>query len=680
LTRARTYLLLALAVGGMLAAAAHAQATDDGEGPIVITKPARPSYLTLDPFYGSVGLMGIYQKQTLNSPGSSTNSTNMLFTQQLNLGTGGNIVSPNILHWNASGSVTFEEENSSLGLGALGDQSTFGTFTAYDISADILSGTVFPTTLYARRSDIYVDRAFASMLRDATTEYGGIFRYNSPSLPTTLSLTHTTTEQTDLAGNQQFSIDQNQLTFDTSFQPTERQQLALSLSYTATEQINPNQRNTPLESLNGAVTHNWVLDKEGRYVLSSNFNYNQQNGQYPLTYMRLNEQLHLRHTDTFETNYSYQFNSQENNRSTLTTNLFAAGFTHRLFQSLVTTGGLSASLTSNSFAGGPDGSAASSADSQNLAATIGTSYTKKVWLGTFGANLSLGYSQDNNSAVGQTQQIQGEPHSFSATDTITLIRTGINPSPSNFHLYNRNHIELFDFTVRHVGNTIVISRSIGGDLTDVNDVLMNYLVDPLPGYTSRTTTFGAGANYAFDEGLLKGLNLYGRYFQADQSISPANSLIRPDNIRDAVLGAEYRVWKLTLRAESQMHDSTLAPYDALRFTARYADRLGERTTLSLSATQHFIDYPQDHTRTAITTVDGQLEYQIMRDLRAILTARWRNDDDSVLGNIMGVEEQGELRWTIRQTDVYFILRHTALQATSSDSSNLLFQLGITRNF
>ena len=50
-------------------------------------------------------------------------------------------------------------------------------------------------------------------------------------------------------------------------------------------------------------------------------------------------------------------------------------------------------------------------------------------------------------------------------------------------------------------------------------IRLNYDIDPLPGYTSATTNLTTGINYAFNDGLLKGLNLYARYSQANQSIS-----------------------------------------------------------------------------------------------------------------------------------------------------------------
>jgi hypothetical protein len=672
--------LLSLAVCGLLATPLRAQTSGDGEGPIIITQPKRPSYLTLDPIHGSVSLMAMYEKENLNNQGDRTQYTNMLFTQELSLSTAGNIVSPNIVHWNASGSVTFEEESGRALTGPLSNQSSVGVFDAYDISADMFGSSLFPASVYARRNEFYINRAFASMLQNITTEYGGTVRYNSPTLPSTLNLSHTTTTQSDLSGNQQFSMDQNQLSFDTSYQPTDRQQLSLSFGYTETSQVNANPLNNSIENLNGSVTHNWMLDREGRYVLNSNFNYSQQSGQYPLTYMRVSERLHLRHTDTFETNYTYDFNSQEDKYSTLISNVVTAGFIHRLYQSLVTTGGVSASVKNTTFLPLPGETQGSSSDSQNFAANVGTSYTKKIGPGRFGANLSLGYSQDNNSAVVQPLQILGEPHSFSATDTITLTRRGIDPSPARFQIFDTNHRELHDFTVLQRGNDIEISRNVGGDLTGVNDVLVNYQVDPLPDYTSRSTTLGTGINYAFDEGPLTGLTLYARYFQVNQEISPASALIRPDDIRDTVFGAEYHVWKLTLRAESQFHDSTLAPFDALRFTAIYNERLSERTLLSLSATQNFLSYPTDNSRTSYSSFDANLEYEIMRNLRTLLTIRWRYDDDSRLGKITGLEEQAQLRWTIRQTDLYFMLRNTNLDGNSANSSNLIFQMGVTRNF
>ncbi|MEI8196425.1 MAG: hypothetical protein WCI73_10990, partial [Phycisphaerae bacterium] len=226
-----------------------------------------------------------------------------------------------------------------------------------------------------------------------------------------------------------------------------------------------------------------------------------------------------------------------------------------------------------------------------------------------------------------------------------------------------------------------IERQVGGNINAGDPVLLDYNLDPLPGYTFATNSFGTGVNYNFTEGTLNGLNLFLQYTQQDQSVKSSGPLtILPDNVRDTLGGAEYHFWKLTLHAEEEFHNSTLNPFDATRFFVQYSDRLGDRTTVNISANHTMTHYTADGGQTTYTNLDGRVEYQITRNLRLLVLARWRNDDDSRFGHTMGFEEQPELRWTYRQTSAYLLVRHSYLTTSGESSEDLLVQAGITRNF
>ena len=42
-----------------------------------------------------------------------------------------------------------------------------------------------------------------------------------------------------------------------------------------------------------------------------------------------------------------------------------------------------------------------------------------------------------------------------------------------------------------------------------------------------------------------------------------------NDFTDFIYGTEYNVWKIYLRAEQQIRDSELSPFDATRLEARY---------------------------------------------------------------------------------------------------------------
>lgn len=670
--RRRTIFLLVLATLGAMAGAGRAE-----EGPIVIAHRDAHPYLSLDPFHGSVELTGIYEMDHSRSSGGSSSASDALFTQQLTLGSGGYIVSPNLFKWTASGTIAAEEDWSHVGTTS---SSSVGYFDAYNLDLDILSGTQYPINVFANRSEAFVNRTFAGMLRNTITSYGANLQYRSPTLPLTLNAVHTTTAQTDLAGHSQYTIDQNNLNFSTSIQPWERHNLTFNYSFGTVAQNNPGggagtvSNSSQLQAV--SINHDWSIDPLARYTLSQAFNYSQQTGTYDETRLRLAEQLRMRLSDTLDGSLNYTLEQQKYLSSDATSHLVTANLTHRLFESLTTTGRVGASLTDNTYAGG------TSTNTKNYFASVGTSYNKKMFMGRLGANLSLGISENQSGAIGTTQQVLGDVQSFNDPQPIILTRTGVNSgSVAVFDASGtRRYVQGIDYTVQKVGNTVRIERLIGGNINSGDTVRLNYGIDPLPGFSSESLSFGAGANYAFDEGWLKGLNLYTRYYQVDQSISPATSGILPDNIRDTTIGAEYRIWKLTLRAEDEIRQSTLAPYDAQRLSAGYIDNIGQRGTLSVNLTQNFIHMPEDRSSTSSTSLDGRFQYQISRDLKAAVTARWLNQSYNNRPGSTGLEEQAELHWNIRQTEMYLILRHSSLDAQDTNLGTLSLQFGITRNF
>ena len=509
MTRVRCTVLLVSAVVAAMPLLARAD-----EGPVVIANREPHPYLTLDPFQGSIGVTGTYLAQSTTNNGSSTRATDTLLTHDLTLSTGGSIISRNLASWSATGTLSLAQEWSNDGTDK---EQTFEIFDTYNVQFNAFGATTFPISAYAERSQDYVNRAFAALLRDTTTAYGGTAHYNNSILPSTLSLSHTNTTQSTLGGQEQFSIDQDEVEYSTSFQPFERQVISLNYHYATTSQNNPGlgTSNSDLQGL--SVAHNWSIDPAGRYTLTTSFDYSQQTGNFPFTQVRFGEQLRMRHTDTLESVLNYAYEQHDYSTTSTTQNTVTASATHRLYDSLVTNARIGASRTEDSFTSLDQ---SNNASSNNYFATLGFNYQKKMYMGRFGANLSAGYNQTDNSAIGAPQQVIGDTESFIDPMPIVLRRQGVNAS--TVAVFNgsgtRQFVPALDYTVHSVGQTVQIQRVIGGAINAGDSVQLNYQVDPLPGYTSTSTSLAGGVNYLFDDGLLKGVYVFAQYYQVNQTI------------------------------------------------------------------------------------------------------------------------------------------------------------------
>jgi hypothetical protein len=660
------WMALLFLVGGPLMA-------DDGS--IVLGRRERGPFLTLDPFEGNLQLGGIFGYESSRSSGSTAESTSTMLNQSLSLSTGGGVVSRNFLDWHASGTIGVEEEWDHT---STQNGSTVGLFDAYNVHAAVLRTSDLPFTFFAQRGQSYVNRAFASLLRNTTTSYGGTVNWRSGVLPMDLRIAHTNTLQEDLRGNLQYEVDEDQLEYQTEFQPNENNDFTLHYEFHGVDQNNPHVLNNVYNLQNLSLTHDWGIDAERRFILSQRLNYTDQTGSFPYAQIRLDERLRMRLAEALDGNLTYNFSHQDYATSTTDAHNVSAGLSHHLFESLSTTAQGGYSTRQTSFTGNQQGESSA----QSYFGGLGVNYTKKIPPGRLSARLSAGYNQTDNSAVGGTQQVIGDVQSFNDPQPVSLTRSGI--SAASITVYDaagtQQLVEGLDYTVQTVGNTIEIQRLVGGRINDGDTVRLNYDILPLPGYISETTSFSTGLRYDFQEGLLEGLSIFANYAQVDQNISPPTTVIRANNVRDTTVGATYRVWKLMLSAEQQWRQSDLAPYESSRLSARYSDRLSDRTTLSLGVTENYIHHSRDGATSNLVTLDGRLEYSIARDLRATMLARWRQDDNSRIGRSTAFEAQAGLRWSIRQTDLSLNMRYTKLDSGNTDTNSLFLQFGVARNF
>ncbi|HUO09475.1 MAG TPA: hypothetical protein VM008_14295 [Phycisphaerae bacterium] len=681
MTALRTTSLMCL----LAAAVATATPARSDEGPIVLGRPQRPPILTLDPLTGSIGVLALLEHDSSKTNGASTTSESAVVQEYLTLTSGGGIVSKNFFAWHGSVTLGIDEEWSHS---PSQDNTGYAFAPAYDLTGDLLPNSIIPIDMYARRTESYIESTFQPLIKDISSEYGANINYLSPTIPTSLNVSHTEDQQDSTAGSTNYTLSENHLGFQTAYDPAEQHHLNLNYQFTQVDQNNPgliNEQNTrgffgtSYDAQSATLGHLWQIDKDARYTLSESLTYSSEDGTFPFTNLGLSEYLRMQHTDNFETALQYNYTDQEYFTTSTKTQQIIGSFTHRLFESLTTNGQAGATFNNSSYTS-TDNSPSSSSDSKSWFTNMSTTYTKKMPLGVFGANLGLGFNQTINDAIGSTQQVTNDIQTFNDPQPIVLTQPNVNPN--SIAVFNaagtRQYILNKDYTVQQIGNTTQIFRTFTSDINPGQTVRLNYDLSPLPGYTADTTTFAGGVRYDFNEGPLNGLGVYVQYTGQNQTTN--STAVLADDINDLTVGGDYHIWKLTFRADYDDHQSTLAAFKASRFSALYNSQISQRSSLALGASQAFVDYPQTDSNTYLTTVDGHFNYQITRDLKTIISAQWRNEQDSRFGNTMGIEEQAELRWTIRQTQFFFMVRHTNLEATTNSTETVSAQFGLTRSF
>lgn len=660
-----------------VAVAALSARAAENEAIVIGQRRYRPT-LTLDPFAGSINFTALYSNDRTQGTGDSQSNSNAVFQQTLELSTGGGVVSRNFLEWKGSLTLGLEEEwntSSGTGSGGSGNSTSYGIVTEYDLSASLLPKSFLPTTYWARRDESFINRTFAALLRSTSTEYGASVTVASPQVPTTLRVYRSETTQSSLNGAPTLRLSQDNVDLTSQWFIDDHQRLSLTYQFTAAQQSDPNNDVVTTDTHRLSIDHVYAFDANNRDTLTSRLDYYTQEGTYPYERFRIDESLRLHHTDRFETFYNYSYSEQSSETSATSTHSGSAGFQHRLFESLNTVGRVQASQTSQSAGGGSEG----------YGADISSTYSKRTAIGRLTITGNLGMTDTAYGAGTAPQQIINEPYVFVDPLPIRINRQNIRPD--SIVVFNSTgvirYLEGIDYTVDAQAQFVEIRRVLGGNISNGDSVLISYEVDPQPAYDSGTTFYGIGVRFDFDEAtMLNGLGIYANYYHQEQSLRSRGGILTliPDNTTVTSVGAEYRIWKLRFIAEQEWRESTISPENSLRFEARYDDRFSNRSALTLTAAQVFTEFPNDNSRADYFLLSARYTYDLTRNLRATLGAEYRNDNDSRFGSTLGLQEQAELRWRFRQTEVYIQVRHSFLDSSGSETQSFLFQTGLTRSF
>jgi hypothetical protein len=644
------------------------------EGPVFGGEIKRPLF-TFDHWEGELTLEYLKTRQDIHSAQIREKADEDLFTESLTLSTHGAIIHPNLVEFDASGTLDLRQRDFSASSTVNGDLSSGGDDVSgqFDLHATILRNQMTSYTLIAQRAETTVNRDFGPTLIQTATTYAAGVEVKAKTVPMRALASHTETSLDDPAGLQGFNSSQDSFVYGAQWNISPASHLSATYTYNNSDQKADLGVPVKFESNELNLFHNYTFGENQKDSFLSSLNYYNQSGDFATDRLRIEERLTLQHTDHFQTYYRYNFTEDSRDSFDQTTHDVEAGFRHQLYQSLTTSG--SVGYTFQDVSGVEK--------TNEVYARLEFDYTKKVPLGTLGLNLTLNYDYRTSDSQGGTLQFFDQPFTFSEPQGIEIVQQNINPNsivvkdPTGSRVF----IPGIDYTVISAPDRTEIRRIIGGAIPPGGNVLVDYTAAALPSNTQSTYGFGLGGSYLIERGPLKGLLLYARYFSQDQSINSdqADQFI-PESIRDTVIGARYRIGALTLSAEQQWHNSELAPFDSTRFNASYSKAVLANAYLTLTADYNIIHYGDIDDNVTYLNLTSSLDYELNQHWHIIGTAAYRDQKDSLFGNTTGYEEQLQLVWQQRQTTVNFLIRNVNLESDSQDSSYQAFQIVIRRSF
>lgn len=635
------------------------------EEPIVIGE--RPQYQTvyLEPPTGALRMLGVFSRDTSNQ--TPRNFEEAYFQETLTLRTVGYVMHPNFLDLDLSG--TFGADQSFFSADGTSGE-TSGTVGAWDMRATLLRDGNLPLTLFSQREQQWINREFGPTLRNTSTNTGASLEIRTGPIPGRIDVGHSTQQQTAPDGAEDLELTRDYFSWFASARIDDVQNLNWSYVYNAIDQNS--------SFLGSYETHTATVGYDRRFgdrrqhQWTSSLYYFTQSGDFELQTLRLNQLVRMRHSEDFDTRYQYIFDHNTFADSERSRHRATAGFTHRLYESLVTNG-----LAGMQYVSSTDGD-----NSLELNGDLGFDYTKRVPLGQLSAGLNVGYSVQQNEARSGIVQIVDDVESFPPEDRIIIIGHSI--VPGSVFITDPSGIVLtpdVDYTLTTTDNFIQIDRVVGGLIPAGGTILVDYRLAPEAASTITTGRIGTRLRYDIHEGPLKGLGFFGGIRLQEQDIDmDAPDGLTPNSFTDLHYGVDYRWQGLTLSIEQQHHDSTILPFDATRAAARYQYRLGGDTTFGANAAWTSIHYPDDRNRVDLMTFSANVRHNFTPQLSGSAAVLWRDQTDNLHGDTHGFEQQAELRWRHRQVDVFARLRNSMFDTSEEERTFQRLEIGIQREF
>ncbi|MBL8761544.1 MAG: hypothetical protein JNL50_09605, partial [Phycisphaerae bacterium] len=510
------------------------------------------------------------------------------------------------------------------------DSGHFSDFVGlWDVNALVFGASDLPTNVYTRRSEGRQRRPFAGALDDATTEHGIATRFQNELVAVSAELSRREHRITDDLGAIDTRTIQDTFTTSDIFNLAERQKLELNYTVDLIDESQAGGYSDSYTRHDGTLTHTWAFGDEGvPHELRSQARLYNQTGDQDINRLRWDEFLTLRHSERFETRHNLVYDQADIRGGSRDLVRFENSARYKLFDSLTSLGSLGVQRVSDD-----DGFT-----SDELFASGQLDYTKNVPLGRLDAAAGLGFTTQANSERGSTFRVLDEAHLYNDGFPIILARRNIVPGSVEVRpaANSTPYIEGIDYTVQYFQDRAEIRGVLTGALVNGQTVRVTYDVGPESGSDVDTIASNISLRYTLTEGMFRGLAAYTTYRTTDQSIRADDpTMFTPTDTKDLLMGVEYRRAEWLARAEYNIHDSTIAPYNVARLLVNYSLQTGTGSTINAELAREMIDFSEPSED--VTLDRARVEWTTRLDLSLSLSlgATYRREDSSRYGTTEG---------------------------------------------
>lgn len=611
------------------------------------------------------------QEQYSRLGAGDTLSHETIFEENIQLEVDGYSYHPNLFEFTLAGLfglLQHEYSEDATGSNRYGRDS--GTVQEFDFTGTILKRKKYPGNVYARREQSLEPRIFRPSIETTVNNYGVLWQYLSDKVPTSFEFRHDDIYLDPLDTEEEDGRRTNTgLRFETGYNFTEHNTLSLLYEHESTSE-QPYELDLDTDEL--TLSHRLDFGEQYRHRLDSELNYFDQRGTFDTERLRWRENLRLKHSDTLRS--MYRFEALDRTRGSLTgippieerAYLLSGTIEHKLYESLVSQ--LHGFAQMQDFRSG--------AEIARYHVEGGVDYRKRNSWGLLRANYRAVAEREDRRGGAINAEIRDEQHTFRDPDPVTLnnpnIDTGsiVITAQDGFTFYQLGR----DYTLRTLGDRVEIERVLTGRIVDGQSVLVDYVFNLGGDFTLDTVNQDFMIRQDFDFGL----SPYYRLRWQDQSISPRSATgTVPEDITAHIFGAEFRWRSFRLSGEYEDYNSTINPFEAIRWNASYSHRFKTGAQGSLRANWSNVShgYPRER-ETNLFSTEGRYRHPLTRNLIVEGAVIYRNGTDTLTGDSEGVDVDLSLEWFVRQTELRITYEFGRFDDSlaRNDSSTLYFQL------
>ena len=668
--------LISVVATGVIFAAASARADEQSD-----PSGETPRYFSLDRFDAYLEFEAEFDRTRVNTPvrqgwfKSKRTQTNRdySFEERVGFVFGGTILDPGFITF--QGDLSFAltqnrfEENGWLLHDTDRDN---GYLLEYDLRANFFQGKKLSGSVYGRKGEDRIDRRFQPTLNEERTAFGTSWVFSDDKLPMELTYDYS---ETDRTGNRDPADDEHYtesvLTYRADWLITDFHRLKLSYEHAETKQEYQGMRRA-FETTRDLFTleHELEFGPDHRHSLRTLAHWQEESGDFARDFFEIGPQLTLKHTDSLETIYKYQFNRERYAGLDVESHRADFQLVHQVYSNLTTTVDVF----------GEYEDVEDDAKTTMWGGLIDWQYNRKNRWGHLYAGLALAFDSERSRADSGRRVIINESHTLRDPLNATLRNPNVVPGSIvvTGAANRRVYLPSRDYVIFKYRDVTQVSRVPTGLIADGETILVDYQFHtPADGEIDTVRV-----DFNLEQRFSNGLTPYYRFAYRDEDVNDSTGFWRfADRTDHHRLGMRYEQPRYALGVEYEIFDDTVEPYDAFHGDGLVHILQGTDHTLDASArlSRFFFDGGIDDRSVTIIDLDVDHRWRLSEQLSTFERFGYRWEDDSRDGRTNAWDASAGLEYVIGDLTAELSVDYDRLDLPQSDEDDIGVYLRIRRD-